>query len=235
MNTLRLVTNLDEVAPANGSSTEQTRTDSAGRPSLADFGEMLAESVLTYEQVKHPDGSINRADVAQNALYRVGMLAGQLADTNISIDGLRAVMEVIDGAIETTSPGRLERARQARASLIDLITLAMHVIECRAELWQFAEASENYDKALTDALYRGSGACASTDDRDNAQELETARKTIKQYADEIEAVKGKLKRAEDRARALTDYYNHLFCMVADRLSDEEREAHAKFKAEHFRG
>lgn len=233
MNNLRLVTNLDEVAPANRTGAEQTRTGSTKRPSLADFGEMLADSVLTYEQVKSPDGSINRAAVAQNALYRVGMLTGQLADTSISVDGLRALMAIVDEATETTSPGRQEIARKARTSLIDIVILVMHVVECRAELWQFAEASDNFDKALAGATVAQS--CATADDRGVAQELETARKTLKQYADEIEAVKGKLMRAEDRVRALTDYYNHLFCMAADRLTDEEHEAHTKFKSEHFRG
>ena len=61
-------------------------------------------------------------------------------------------------------------------------------------------------------------------------EQEATRRTLAQYADEVEAAKEKQRAAENRAGMLADIYGHLCGMTADRLSDEERQKHREFRA-----
>lgn len=67
------------------------------------------------------------------------------------------------------------------------------------------------------------------DDADEYREkYEAARRTLEQYAEEMQAAKEKQKAAERRAGELADIYGHLFALAIDLLSPEDREKHREF-------
>lgn len=67
------------------------------------------------------------------------------------------------------------------------------------------------------------------------RKYEEARRTLEQYAEEIQAAKEKQAAAEDRCSKWTDVYADLFEAAAGLMSDEERERHLQFRQKCFTG
>lgn len=129
-------------------------------------------------------------------------------------DGGRPLRHV--SAVWEDAADWITNTQQAAAACVDDVLALIPEIEYCAECLDDAE---------------GVAKCYTITEADEYREkYEAARRTLEQYAEEIQAAKEKQRAAENRASMLADIYGHLCGMTADRLSDEERQKHREFKA-----
>lgn len=128
------------------------KANTINRPTLADFGAMLADSAQHYGTIRHDAGTLNYEETANDVLERLGDLAEELALSDISANRISALMEVVNEyAIAAHTIDRQETARKAAAALRQIITLWGMCKDYRPEMWIMANSAAHYLAAMREA------------------------------------------------------------------------------------
>lgn len=149
-------------------------------------------------------------------------------------DLLRAVTELsvlleCPKEIPRADGGRpLRHVRAIWADAVDWITNTQQTAAaCVDDMFALIPEIEYCVKCLDEV--EGVTKCDTPTEADEYRgKYEAARRTLEQYAEEIQAAKEKQKEAERRAGELADIYDHLFTLAIDLLSPEDREKHRAF-------
>lgn len=128
---------------------EQSKTNTANRPTLADFGAMLADAVRDFGVMHLENGTMDEVATANEILERMGDLAEELAINNLSTTGIIALFDAVK---HYTLSARDEMSRitadHAAKALIAVLTVWGLLKDYNSELWQFSKASANYIEAI---------------------------------------------------------------------------------------
>lgn len=123
------------------------------RPTLADFGAMLAENMQDYGTVLNPDGTIDETDTANNAIEALGEFADSIASIDFPGDGLRNIMLIInDYAISANNEETRRNAQKALNEIVNIIRVGQIINTYRQELYSISNASTRYAQAIARVL-----------------------------------------------------------------------------------
>lgn len=124
-------------------------TNPTDRPTFADLMPMMADAAQGYAVMHHDNGTMDDEETANDLLERVGVLAEELALSDISATQLCDLMEVVNEyAVTAHDIARQGKANNAAAALRQIITTWGLMKDYRPELWQFSNATAQYSKAI---------------------------------------------------------------------------------------
>lgn len=131
------------------------RPNPTDRPTLADLAPMLADAAQEYGTRRHDNGTLNDEETANDLLTSLGDLAEELAISNISVNYLCALMEIVNEyAVTAQTIERQGRANNAAAGLQQVVKFWGLIKDYSPYLWPFANAVQAYDKAQCEANRR---------------------------------------------------------------------------------
>lgn len=126
---------------------ERNKTNPTNRPTLADFGTMLADAVQDFGVIHHDKGRMDDEATSNEIIGRIGDLAEELVLSNISTTEITALFESVNYYTLTARDNRQrEQANKAAEAFQRIISLWGLLKDYNSELWQFANASANYIK-----------------------------------------------------------------------------------------
>lgn len=124
------------------------RPTANSRPTLIDFGAMLADSAREYGIICNPDNSINVRETADNVITALAGITEELAGFYINADNLGALMAVVhEYAVTACTIDRQGKANRAHEALKAFTALYNLVTHYRPELLQYSSAASAYDRA----------------------------------------------------------------------------------------
>lgn len=151
------------------------------------------------------------------------------ADLLRAVTELSALLECPKETPRADGGRPLRHVRAVWEDAADWITSAQQTAAaCVDDVFVLIPEIEYCVKCLDEA---GAGAVLDGESQEADEyrrKCEAARRTLEQYAEEIQAAKEKQREAENRAGALSDIYGHLFTLAIDLLSPEDREKHREF-------
>lgn len=128
------------------------RPNPINRPTLADFGVMLADKAREYGIICAPDNSMNDSETADNVITTLAGITEDLAGFYINHDYLNALMDVVNYyAVAADMWDKKEKAERAHKALAAFIGLYNLITNYRPELWQYTNAANEYARAQCSA------------------------------------------------------------------------------------
>lgn len=125
------------------------------RPTFADLAPMFADAAQGYGVMHHDNGTMDDEETANDLLERVGVLAEELALSDISATQLCALVEIVNEyALTANEMARQGKANNAAAALRQIITTWGLLKDYRPELWQFSNATAKYSQEIREAERR---------------------------------------------------------------------------------
>lgn len=153
----------------------ETKRQAADRPTLEDFGVMLADAAQRQYTTNAKDGALLNEKTCNSLLSDLGGFADDLAASHLADADLCALMDVVNEyAVKACEIRRQEKANRAHNALTEIITVWGLIKDHRPELWIFSNAAANYDDAIftaSRAQYRREQEAKATAKADEAAEL----------------------------------------------------------------